>query len=48
MVINDCKTLVHADEKERKRILDLYNNPVQRVMEAGPKGELLVDYLLKI
>ncbi|MGC4232158.1 MAG: hypothetical protein QM594_04200, partial [Niabella sp.] len=48
MVINDCKTLIHAEEKERKKILELVNNPVQQVIETGPKGELMVNYLLKV
>ncbi|HMR81672.1 MAG TPA: hypothetical protein PKE30_00970 [Niabella sp.] len=48
MVINDCKTLIHAEEKERKKILELVNNPEQQVIETGPKGELMVNYLLKV
>jgi hypothetical protein len=49
MVINDSKTLINADEKERKKIFELYEHPVQhRITETGPKGELLVDYLLKV
>ena len=49
MVINDSKTLVNADEKERKKIFELFENPEQsRITETGPKGELLVDYLLKV
>src|SRR5690606_25149882 len=47
MIINDPKTLVHADEKERKKILELFETPIQHcITETGPKGELLVDYLL--
>ncbi|WP_346236075.1 hypothetical protein ABDK00_017305 [Niabella insulamsoli] len=49
MVINDCQTLVSADEKERAKIFELFDNPIQqRVVETGPKGDMLVDYLLKI
>ncbi|MBO9618924.1 MAG: hypothetical protein J7539_07810 [Niabella sp.] len=43
MVIADCKTLPTADAAERDRIFELYNNPVQKLIEKGPKGELEVE-----
>lgn len=48
MVIDQCNVLPNADPKERDRIFDLYRNPVQQAMETGPKGQLFVDYQLKL
>ena len=48
MIINDCKMLTGADPNEKQRIFELYNQPVQKAIEKGPKGELMVEYILKI
>lgn len=48
MSINDCETLVHADDKERNRIFDLYENPKQFAVERGPRGDLSVNYELQL
>lgn len=46
MAINDCNVLSKADLNEKERIFSLKNNPVQKALEKGPKGELMVDYQL--
>ena len=43
-VIKDVSTLKSADQKERKNILDLRNNPKQTKLEDGPKGQIEVEY----
>lgn len=48
MIIKDCEQLSQADPKERKKIFDLYEDPMQTVVETGPRGTLEIDYQLKI
>ncbi len=48
MIIKDIHNLSEAEEKERSRIFDLYNNPIQQATEVGPKGSMEIDYQLKI
>ncbi len=48
MVIKTDEMFTLADAKEKERIIDIYKNPIQQVVEIGPKGELFVDYQLKI
>lgn len=46
--ILNSKNLETAEAENRKRMLDLRANPVQKYMENGPKGLVEVDYNLLI
>lgn len=48
LIIRDIDQLPNAWPEERSRILDLRNNPEQRVVETGPKGKLEIIYETKI
>jgi hypothetical protein len=48
MMIKDCHELATAEARERERIFDLYNKPVQYAIETGPKGTMEIDYQLRI
>lgn len=48
MILEDPLVLSHADSSERERITALRENPVQTVIESGPKGSIEVDYDLRI
>lgn len=48
LIIDDPKELKGATEEDRKRIFHLRENPVQTTLEKGPRGEIEVDYDLRI
>jgi len=48
LVIEDLDVLAGADEVDRNRILDLREHPLQVAVEKGPKGEIEVDYDLRL
>lgn len=48
LMLDDPHELTTAIPSERERILDLKKNPVQKTIESGPKGEIEVDYDLRI
>ncbi|MBI2269856.1 MAG: hypothetical protein HYU69_05795 [Bacteroidetes bacterium] len=48
LVIKDMEHLKSADPNQRKDILSLRHNPKQTRIEMGPKGEIEVEYDLRI
>lgn len=48
MILEDPREQRSAHPEEREKIMHLRNNPVQTVVERGPKGEMLLDYDLRI
>jgi hypothetical protein len=48
LLIEDPKELKGATDENRKRIFDLRRNPVQTTIERGPRGEIEVNYDLRI
>lgn len=48
LIIKDIDNLPNAWPEERERIFDLRQNPIQRVIENGPKGQLEIIYETKI
>lgn len=44
--LNDISTLKQAKDDERKVIINLRENPIQRRTENGPKGKIEVEYNL--
>lgn len=48
LIIDDPLTLAGANPAERDRIFDLRANPVQKIIEQGPKGEIEVEYDLRL
>ncbi len=48
MVIRDLEHLHSAHPTERGHIQNLFDNPTQTRSERGPRGELDIDYQLKI
>jgi hypothetical protein len=44
ILIEDLKNLPHAMPDERDRIMDLRANPIQKAIEKGPKGEMVILY----
>lgn len=46
--ILNARNLETAEEENRKRMLDLRARPVQLTLEKGPKGEVEVDYDLRL
>ncbi|MEX6687320.1 hypothetical protein QTN47_07425 [Danxiaibacter flavus] len=48
LIIEDPADLEGANEEDRERILDMRNRPVQTAIEKGPKGEIIVNYDLRV
>ncbi|SKA23192.1 hypothetical protein SAMN04488128_1021787 [Chitinophaga eiseniae] len=48
LILNDPLELKSAHPEDRERMMSLRNNPVQTIVEKGPKGEMQVDYDLRI
>lgn len=48
MVIKDLRLLDNASEQDKEYIIDLMDNPIQQIKSNGPKGEIIIDYKLKI
>lgn len=44
----DVDSLIHADAHNRQRIQSLFLNPIQKIMEATPRGEICVEYDLRL
>lgn len=48
LILDDPLEIKSADPDERLKILDLRNNPVQKSIEHGPKGEIEIEYDLRL
>ncbi|ASZ10926.1 hypothetical protein KTO58_20775 [Chitinophaga pendula] len=48
LIIQDPDTLSSAHPEVRDRIMDLRHEPIQRTHEKGPKGEMDLDYNIRI
>jgi hypothetical protein len=48
VIIYDLKKLEHSEKAEQSAIWDLQKNIIQTRIEWGPKGELQIEYNLKI
>lgn len=48
LIINDVVNLPSAMPDEREKIFDLRVNPIQQVIESGPKGEMNILYETQI
>jgi hypothetical protein len=48
LIIEDLNKLNHAEDDFKERILNLANNPVQKSIETGPKGDFEVDFNLQV
>lgn len=48
LIIEDPIEVLGAREIDRKKIMELRENPVQQAMEHGPRGEIHVEYDLRI
>ena len=48
LIIRDIENLPTADSTTREQILNLRENPVQMVRESGPKGEMEINYDIRI
>ncbi|TAM95716.1 MAG: hypothetical protein EPN39_14630 [Chitinophagaceae bacterium] len=48
LIIDDPLQLLGAEEDERKRIFDFRKNPIKKVIEKGPRGEIEANYNLQI
>lgn len=48
LIIKDIEKLDSADPQQRNKIISLRNNPIQKRIEIGPKGEIEVEYDLLI
>lgn len=48
LIIEDPIEILGAQEEDREKILFLRENPVQKSIEKGPRGEIEVDYDLKV
>lgn len=48
LVIKDIGILSNAEPEERKQIFSLIENPVSFTRESGPKGEIEVEYNIKL
>jgi hypothetical protein len=48
LVIKDVSILTNAEFEERKQIFSLIENPVSFTKESGPKGEIEVEYDIKL
>lgn len=48
MILEDPLTMLNAHPEEREKMIHLRNNPVQTVLEKGPRGEMMLDYDLRI
>lgn len=44
LVLSDIHNVPLAEGLNKERILDLRNNPYQRYLEVGPKGQVMVNY----
>lgn len=48
LIIPDTKSISHADPREREFIMDLRRNPRQSRIESTRRGDIEIDYDLKI
>jgi hypothetical protein len=48
MVINDLKSMSNATETDRTHIFEIMQNPEQVIKVNGPKGEVVIDYRLRL
>jgi hypothetical protein len=48
IIIDDPLELKSASQEDKDRIFDLRKKPVQTIVEKGPKGEIIVNYDLRI
>lgn len=48
LIIDDPLQLSRADPEEREKIFSLRDHPVQKIWEHGPKGDIEVEYDLRL